>query len=324
MRETYSTLLQQAQDLCVDSTTTTVTGVSASSTFLARNINSTIQWLFQQIKNYKTQPLPRTFSTVIDQIYYHYPPGILSLESVTITIGDEPIPLIPITSQAVWDRFQETPISGDFPQYYFPRQSDFGIWPTPSAVRTGTVVGNFLPQRISVSDYSAGTVVVAQNSLTVTGTSTTFTAAMVGRWFCETDADGLSIGNWYRIAAFTSTTVLTLESYFEETSLSGSTYVIAQSPELPEELHEFIPYRAAAAYYRGPRRDTERAQEYMNYFYTGDDGNPNRGGGIKGGVLGIINEYKNKGRANRQTVSLHKVYNGYIPESWRTTLEEAA
>lgn len=324
MRETYSTLLQTTQDLCVDATTSTTSSVSPTSTFIARNINSTIQYLFNLIKNYKTQPLPVTFSTVIDQKFYHNPPGLLNIESITVNVGgnmEKPLKLI--SSQATWDKFQEIPTSGDFPEYYFPRRSDFGIFPTPSVVRTGTVVGNYLPRRLSVQDYADGTVSVPNNSQTVTGVGTTFTAAMVGRWFCEADSTGLSIGNWYRISGFTSSTVITLETVFEETALSGSAYVIAQSPELPEELHEFIPYRAAAAYYRGPRRDGAIAQEYMNYFYTGDDSNPNRGGGIKGGVLGILSEYKNKGRGNSGLVEMHKTYNGYVPESWRTTLEEA-
>lgn len=323
MRETYSSLLQNTKDLCVDDTSTSTTGITNTETFLSNNINSTIQYLFGLIKNYKTQPLPRTFSTVVDQIYYHYPPNLHSLESVTVQITDDQKPLKVISSQQEWDKLQEITVSGDFPEYFFPRQSDFGIWPTPSTVRTGTVVGNYLPQRLATPNYTIGTVAVSQNSRTVTGTNTTFTSTMVGRWFCEADADGTPVGNWYRISAFTSTTVLTLESFFEDITLSGSNYIIGQSPELPEELHEFIPYRAAAAYYRGPRRDTARAQEYMNFFYTGDDGNPNRGGGIKGGILGVINEYKNKGRASSQMTDLHRIHNGYIPEFWRTQLEAA-
>lgn len=326
-RETWSSLLQTTQDLCVDATTTSTTSISSSDVFLARNINNTIQYLFGLIKNYKTQPLPRTFQTDPDQTdprFYHYPPGLLSLESVTIaTSNDIQQPLRIINSQQTWDRYQEFPQTADFPQYYFPRQYDFGIWPTPSAVRTGTVVGNYLPQKLSIGDYSSGTVTVGQNTITVTGLGTTFTADMVGRWFCQTDSTGIPVGNWYRVSAFSSTTVLTLESYFEEAGLSASNYVIAQSPELPEELHEYIPYRAAAAYFRGPRRDGERAQEYMNYFYTGDDANPNRGGGIKGGVLGVLNEYKNKGRGNSPIATLNHARDSYIPEAWKTTLTEA-
>lgn len=324
MRETYSTLLQTSKDFAVDASITSTNDLTNTQTFLARQINATITYLFGLIKNYKTQPVPRTFSTVIDQVYYHNLPGLISIESMVMTIGDQDYPLKPIHSQATWDHFQQLDItSSDIPQFYFPRQSDFGIYPTPSAVRTVTIVGNFLPLRLSVVDYTTGTISVAQNSQAVTGSGTTFTAAMVGRWLCEADSNGLAVGNWYRISAYTSATSITLETVFEETALSGSTYIIGQSPELPEEMHEYIPYRTAAVYYSTVRRDPKRAQELLNFFYTGDFGNPNRGGGIRGGILGIISEYKNKGRGNSQIVDLHKVRgDAWRDERWATTLTE--
>lgn len=322
MRETYSTLLQSAQDLCVDPTTSSTTALSSTSSFLSRELNNTVQYIFSLIRNYKSQPLPRTFSTVVDQQYYHYPPGLLSMVSLTLSLTtDNHKPLLVVNSQEEWDRLNEITTSGDFPQRYFPRQSDFGIWPIPSAVRTGTLVANFLPQRLSVADYTDGTISISQNSRTVTGSSTAFTSAMVGRWICEADTNGLSIGNWYRLSGYVSGTEMTLETVFEESTLSGSKFIIGQTPEIPEEFHEFLPYRAAAAYFRSMRRDATRAQEYMNYFYTGDDGNPNRGGGIKGGVMGIVNRYKNLGRGDSQIAHLHRTSStDYIPEAWRTTL----
>lgn len=325
MRETFSTLLQTSRDFSIDDKTSSTNGLTDSQTFLARQINATITYLYNQIKNYKTQPLPRTMSTVADQIYYHYPPSLISLQSVTMTIGDVRHPLKPIESQQVWDFYQQLDIaSSDVPQFYFPRQYDFGIWPTPSAVRTVTVVGNYLPTRLSVTDYTTGTVSVSQNSATITGSSTVFTAAMVGRWFCEADSSGLAVGNWYKITSFSSTTSIALESVFEESALSGSKYIIAQSPEIPEELHEYIPYRVASIYYSTIRRDAKRAQELLNFFYTGDFGNNNRGGGIKGGVLGVINEYKNKGRSNSSITEMHKVPDNNWSTVWGTTLNEAA
>ena len=324
MKETYSTLLQQCKDLCIDDETTTTTGLSASSTFLAREINSTIQYLFQEIRNYKTQPLPKTMTTVEDQTYYHNPPNLLNIESLTMTIGDVDYPLNVIGSQKEWNRLQQLDItSSTVPQYYFPRQSDFGIYPTPADAYTVTLVGNYLPKRLTVADYDDGTVSTTQNDATVTGSGTAFTSAMVGRWFCETDSSGLTIGNWYRITSFASTTSLELESVFEETALSGSSYVIAQSPEILEELHQFIPYRAAATYYATIRKDTEQAQRLMNYFYTGDFYNLNRGGGIKGGILGVINRYKNTGRSNSQIANIHKQRGGWRREAWTVTLETA-
>jgi len=326
MRETFSSLLLTTQNLCIDSSTSSTTALSATDTVLGRNINDTIQYLFQEIRNYKTQPLPKTFSTAASQTYYHIPSGLIAFESVNIAVGDINYPLKPVNNQYMWDRLLQLDItSSDIPQYYFPRQYDFGIYPKPNAVYTSTIVGNFLPTRLSVADYSEGTVAVTQNSATVTGTSTTFTAAMVGRWFCEADSNGLPIGRWYKITSFTSTTVVTLETVFEETALSGSKYVIVQTPEIPEELHQYIPYRAAANYYATLRRDPTQAQTLMNYFFTGDYSNSNRGGGIKGGVLGVINRYKNVGRSNSQITTLNKknFVNHWRDEAWATTLSGA-
>ena len=324
MRETYSSLLQTTKDFCVDDDSSTTSGLSATSTLLARLINHAIQFIFSKIKNYKTQPSPKTMKSVEDQIYYHYPPGFLSIESITMAIGDVDYPLTVVNSQQKWDELQQLDIaSSEVPQYYFPRQSDFGIYPTPNEDDlVVTLVGNYLPQRMSVADYTTGTVAVVANSATVTGTDTAFTAAMVGRWFCEI-TDGLPTGNWYRISSYASATVIGLESVFEETSLSGASFVIAQSPELPEEVHEFIAFRAAATYYATIKRNPGQAQALLNYFWTGDFGNPNRKGKIEGGLAGVISEYKNTGRSNSQIVQIHGSGTNKTNEIWATTLSEA-
>jgi hypothetical protein len=103
MRSTYTRLIKTAQNFAIDDSTTSTTNLSDSKTFLANETNNTVTDLFQKLRNYKTQPTPRTFSTVADQIYYHNPPGLLSIESVTISVGDENYPLKPIHSQATWN-----------------------------------------------------------------------------------------------------------------------------------------------------------------------------------------------------------------------------
>jgi len=322
MRETSTTLLQTTQDLCIDDSTTSATNLSDSRSFINGQINNTVQYLFSLIQNYKTQPIPSTFSTVIDQVYYHKPPGLLTVESITVAVGDINYPLKPINSQALWDRFQQLDItSSDIPQYYFMRQSDFGIYPKPSGVQVGTITGNYLPRRLTVTDYVDGTIAIANNSTTVTGTSTEFTSDMVGRWL-RAGANG----RWYKIATYNSTTSLTLETSFQQPSVSGSTFTIGESPEIPEEMHEYIPFRAAANYYATVRRDGQQAQTLLNYFYTGDYNNTRRGGGIQGGVLGIINRYKNTGRSNTQLNTLHKsnIVNNWRDEVWATTLSPAS
>lgn len=327
MRETYSRLLQTTKDFCVDDGTVSTTELSSTALFLANQINNTISYLYQKIKNYKTQSLPYTLSTVADQIYYHYPPRTQSVVSAVVTVGDINYPLTIIHSQEHWDKLQQTTVAAStIPLYAFPRQYDFGIYPTPDAAYTTTLLVNQLPSRLSVVDESQGTIAVSQNGTTVTGTNTAFTSAMVGRWFCITDTDGIPTGNWYKVKTYSSSTSISLETVFEESSVSGARYVIGQSPEIPEELHEYIPYRAAAIYYSTMRREPQKAQELLNFFYTGDFTKTSRTGKMDGGVLGVVSEYKHMGRGSSPINMMGKSVKGFISpwqEAWATTLTEA-
>src|SRR3990167_8348483 len=73
----------------------------------------------------------------------------------------------------------------------------------------------------TIAPYTTNTVTVANGSTTVTGATTTFTSAMVGR--------KIRIGAenaYYRISAFVSTTELTLEVAYQGSLTSGNTYSI--------------------------------------------------------------------------------------------------
>jgi len=71
--------------------------------------------------------------------------------------------------------------------------------------------------------YETGTVAVTKDSRTVTGTGTSWTSAMVGRYFnCSANED------WYKIIAVASTTSLTLDKPYLEETLTGQSYYIWQ------------------------------------------------------------------------------------------------
>lgn len=304
MRMTFGQQVGAAQDYAVDPTAVTQTGLSTTLNFLKREVNSSVKDLFVLMKKYSLQPLPRTASTVNGQIWYHNPPGLSKIETVTIPLGNIVLPLRVIHSQEEWDRLHIVPITSNYPEAVFPRRDDFGIYPTPSSAVTMTLVGNYMPVSMTADDYSTGTVSVTQNSATITGSGTVWTVDMVGRYFFLTDSLGQSSGNWYRIAAFVSSTELTLETFFEESTGSSLTYVIGQSPDIPEELHEFIPHRAAGIYYGSRRRDLEQSQRELNYYYTGDYANGNRRGNIRGGVLAVLKDLQEKGRGNSQLTEM--------------------
>lgn len=72
-----------------------------------------------------------------------------------------------------------------------------------------------------VAPYETGTITTTNASKTITGSSTTFTSAMVGR--------KIRIGSetqYYRVAAFVSTTEITLNVEYQGTGASGATYSI--------------------------------------------------------------------------------------------------
>lgn len=323
MRDTFGRLIKTAQDYCIDDSTSSTTGLTDTSTFLKRELNNTVSVVQTKLKNYKTQPLPKTMTTVDGQVYYHKPASIMNIVSAKVTIGDRDYPLTVIHSQKKWDKLQSVDFpSFTIPTYIFPRRDDFGIYPTPTDANTLTLVGNFVPKRMTASDYTTGTIAITNGAVAVTGTDTTFTSSMVGRWLCIT-SDGEPSGNWYRIAGFSSTTIITLENYFEDTTVSGASFIIGESPELPEECHEFLPYKAAASFYATVRKDVEQAQRLLNYYYTGDFNNTERRGDLSGGMLGFISEYNNSGRGASGINYLHKSSSGNnnpFIEGWTTTL----
>ena len=79
----------------------------------------------------------------------------------------------------------------------------------------------------TIAPYETGTVSVTNGSATITGSGTTFTAAMVGRKFRVGSQSA-----FYIISAFVSTTEVTLETTFQGTTASAQTYSIFQDEYL--------------------------------------------------------------------------------------------
>jgi len=231
--------------------------------FFDRHLGTRYQDLLAEFSNYKTEAPPQTAATVNNQQYYHNPPGIVDIENVNIDIGDQNIPLIVVNSQQVWDHLNYITLA-NYPTHIFPRRDDFGLWPIPNAVYTINFSSHYRDRNLTTADVTTGTVTVTNNDATVTHSGTSFTALMVGRWFQATQD-----GYWYRIASFTDTANIELESVFEGSSGSSLAYTIGQSPELPEEMGILLSYGATADYFRGPRKDPKTANEWEAMYIRG-------------------------------------------------------
>lgn len=292
-RLTFGDQIRIAQDGAGGDTST------VSQTFFKRHINSRDNFVVSKLPSYLTE-ITRTFSTVASQQYYHYPPNIREIESLVITIGSVDYPLTPVHSNQEWIRLNALDFQGGaIPIYYFKRQRDFGIFPIPAAVYTGTIEYSIRGGGLVRTDYSSGTSTVTENDATVEGAGgvawSTLTNVRPDDYFVLTDANGEPRGSWYQITSITDADTLELESVFEESTETGVTYKIGQCSPLPEEYQDIPAYLSLGDYYASFRQSQSKAQWWYNLGWTGDGSNSRRDGrDVSGGILGLIRDYRDR------------------------------
>lgn len=251
-----------------------------------------------------TYTLPATVSAVPGDHaqYYNNPNGFVTVDGITIsvgTVGSNSVIRYPLTlesSQLNWEKKNIVPMQIAIPpQNYFPRRDDFGIWPIPRTLYSANLYYHYRDRNLMVDDYMAGSITLTRGSNKVTGVITVFTAAMVGRWIVVTDTTVPGQGYFYRINHFTSATQIELDSVWNGTTTSGITgYLIGESPEIPEDLHMYLPDGITGGYLKDVRKDIPNATAFLNSFYTGDLTNPSRkedDENILGGLIGGMKAY---------------------------------
>lgn len=252
--ELYSEAQAQAEDTSAD-----------SLILIKRAINQGAKQ-FGAILNREWRNTQKTFNLVADQQYYQTPEDCIRVKSVTAVISGIQYVLTEVPDEDTWNRLNATDTSSSQPSHFFIRGNDeFGIFPIPAvSVTTGGRVNYERRMRdMSAADYSTGTITTTLNSATVTGSGTTFTAAMVGRSLKVADPNG--DGMWYKIAAYVDANTLTLENTYAGVTAASLAYSIGELPDIPEEYHEALVDYALFRYYR-MRRDLRTAQEMKGTF----------------------------------------------------------
>lgn len=262
------------------------------------NLGNRYQLILANIASYINES-PRTDSTAVGTQYYDYPPGIVSLDNISITIGSMQYTLSPIYNQASWNQLNSLQIQPSaIPQFYFPRKSDYGIWPKPNGIYTINFFTFDRDRNMAVEDYVTGTITLTNGDKTVEGTSTTFTSAMVGRFLTVTDTTVPGQGYWYRVASITNTTHLELDKIWaSDTTAVAVTYRIGECPQIPDEAHILLPNGTASDYYGGMRNDQTNANIFDNLFWTGSRSNTSRDKNdknISAGLIGLIKNYEDR------------------------------
>lgn len=239
-------------------------------------------------------------------------PNYIRMHTVTATVGSQVYDLVEEESQDMWAERLYLNRNSTRPEVYFLRPR-FGVGgtellldPIPSNATTTITINYAANARdLSVDSYTTGTIATTNGGATITGSGTTFTAAMVGRYFQVTDGTG--DGNWYRITGFTSTIVLTIENKYDGSSVSGKSYIIAEIFSLPEDMHMLPLYYAMMHYYLGYRQDEDekRLALWEARYKTG----------LREAEL----RYKRKGKSDVLREKAHTtgwpVYPGYFPEN---------
>jgi len=209
-----------------------------------------------------------TATTVANQQNYTLPYNYEKMNSVTVTIGSYKYPIREVPNRDFWDKLQlTTNFTSNYQQWYFIDAGQIYFFPKPSS-NGNTFTFNYKMgfKDLANADYTTGTISLTNGSATVTGSGTTFTAAMVGRYLQPT-VDGY----WYKISAYTSATSITLEKTFQGTTGSSLAYTIGEMSPLPEPYQDLPLYYALMMYYtyKNTDRSDNRIVQFRNLW---DDG----------------------------------------------------
>ena len=250
--------------------TANMVGVSTASTIDITNIKFDYNQGVRLFKNGARRYWTRkevTANIVSGQQYYTFPEDMVRITAVKANTGSGSYnwPLVQVDSEEQWNKLNIIPQNTIMvPQFYFIRgRNEVGLYPTPSANVTAGLIVSYEARLtdMSVDDTTTITVTVTNGSQSVTSPSTPFSTNMTGMMLSVTDG---SDGNWYPIIAAT-TSVLTLENFYQGTTENTAPCIIGSVPDIPEEYQMAPVYYAAWQYYL-KRNEDQNASMYNGLF----------------------------------------------------------
>jgi hypothetical protein len=204
--------------------------------------------------------------------FYTLPADCDKVKEVTLTVGSTVYTPMEIVTSEDWADLNRTAQTSDSPQYFYIFGGQVGFYPAlSSAGKTITVKYRRRPTRLSMADYTTGNVSALTNSgFSVTGSGTTWTAPMTGRYIkiATTDTAAASGDNrWYQIGGVTNTTTIALSAAYTGTTISSNTaYTIGQMPLLPEGFHKMLVYGALLTYFASVQPEASQASRYRDFY----------------------------------------------------------
>jgi hypothetical protein len=209
-------------------------------------------------------------TTTVGQQTIQLPANYNKLRTYTVTVGGSTYTPREIPDPVAFDmiNYQGTTDRSDFPVAFHITNGEILNYPAfSSAGNTIKIKYNRKPTDMSAADYTTGTITtLAAAGTAVTGTGTTWTSAMIGRFIRITDE-----GNWYKITAVGSTTTLTIEKPFQGTAIVAGTkaYTIAELPLVDEAFHDLLWLRPVGIYHI-----TKGDVDVARRFFSGSERSP--------------------------------------------------
>ena len=210
-------------------------------------------------KNFWWTRKPFSITSVANQQAYDLNPLIMTIESVTFTEGTISYPLIEVSDLDEWNRINGltgTNVSSDVPMYYRITNGQILIFPrASSAGNTIDIIADSRPRKLTMEDYSTGTIAVTNGSKSVTGSST--------NWLSATNLRAgayLFIGPEevpYEIAVVGGNSSITLVKPFFGTTASGLAYRAGDVPLIHEDYQDVL-WQLEALEYLGIKKGNSK------------------------------------------------------------------
>jgi hypothetical protein len=202
-------------------------------------------------------------ASVANQEAYRLPHNYQRLISVYVMNGTTKYIPVEVPNKSKFDYLSAVSSTSSYPQYFNIFSDYIFFYPLPSDTSWGIYLNyKKTSKEMSADDYSTGTVSLTANSRTVTGSGTTFTSSMVGRFLKAPD------GLWYEISGYTSATSITLAKTYEGSTVSGATYTIGELPIIPDGFQELLLYKPLMHYFM-QKGEEQRSIFYKNLYEAG-------------------------------------------------------